>query len=213
MRKYLNLKVKLDFIIMNAYIILSEKTKDVLWILNLCFGFRHPPSRLRIFFIEVFMKLIPLTQGKFAQVDDGDYEWLNQWKWSCCKVLYTYYACRGKSCGNKKQKTVLMHRLINETPKNALTDHRDSNGLNNQKHNLRTCTRSQNGANSKITDGGTSKYKGVCWHKANKKWRAQIRANNRKIHLGLFEKEIDAATAWNVAAIKYHRDFAYLNKI
>jgi len=83
------------------------------------------------------MKLIPLTQGKFAQVDDEDFEYLNQWKWFALKDAQTFYAARGIYLkGN-----ILMHRqLLGLTNSEVKGEHKDRNGLNNQKENLRVAT-------------------------------------------------------------------------
>ncbi len=94
------------------------------------------------------MKLIPLTQGKFAQVDDEDYDYLNQWKWYTTKNHKTFYAARHIRI-NGKQKLIYMHRVIMNIIKGYKTDHIDHNGLNNQKYNLRICTCQENNRNRK----------------------------------------------------------------
>lgn len=99
------------------------------------------------------MKLIPLTQGKFAQVDDEDYDYLMQWKWYTKKGRNTFYAVRSiftrTKEGKKSSKRVYMHRdLLNIQDSNILVDHIDCNGLNNQSNNIRECTMKQNQANS-----------------------------------------------------------------
>ena len=154
------------------------------------------------------MRTIPLTQGKFALVDGADFEWLNQWKWYAHKNPNTYYAER-RSQGSKQ-----MHRLILglQPGDNQETDHRDGNGLNNQRSNLRSCTTMQNQQSSRRKTTGTSKYKGVCWHRGERKWHSKIRVNKKQIYLGSFESEIVAAQAYDAAALKYHREFALTNK-
>jgi hypothetical protein len=86
------------------------------------------------------------------------------------------------------------------------------NKLDNQKHNLRLCTTSQNNMNQ-IPTRGISKYKGIYWHNRNKKWVAQIKSGNNRIHIGCFENEKDAARAYNEKAIELFGEFAYLNYI
>ncbi len=105
-----------------------------------------------------------------------------------------------------------MHRLILNLDK-ELCDHKDGNGLNNQRNNIRAATKSQNNMNK--IGRGSSSYLGVYIHKkdAVKKWRAQIKVNDKKIHIGVFEREEDAALAYNKMAIKYHKEFANLNII
>jgi len=155
------------------------------------------------------MKEIKLNQGKFTQVDDEDYEYLNQWKWYIAINKSRLYVIR-KSNKNEicKGKTILMHRIILNVPSGLETDHIDHNGLNNQKSNLRICTHSQNQMN--CTGRGKSKYLGVSFH-LNKYWIAHIKYKNKYIHLGLFNNEKDAATAYDEAAKKYHGKFANLN--
>ena len=151
------------------------------------------------------MKKIFLTQNKVALVDDEDYEYLNQWKWYAHKKGKKWYA---ESWTGYKIK---MHTLIMNTPINFEVDHKDHNGLNNQKYNLRICTHSQNVKNSSKRSDNTSGYKGVFWYKQTNKWAAGISVNNKRIHLGYFEHKEDAAKAYNIAAIEHHGEFAQLN--
>lgn len=159
------------------------------------------------------MKKIPLSQGKFALVDDDDYDFIMQWKW----CFNTGYAVRSQHIcmvGKKdKSKMILMHRVVNKTPKGMETDHIDLDRLNNQKKNLRNATRRQNTRNIKKFINGTSKFKGVCWKKREKKWQVRIRTGKKRVHLGLFTSESDAARAYNVAALKFHGEFAHLNEV
>lgn len=159
------------------------------------------------------MKEIQLTQGLIALVDDDDYEIVANAKWFCSTVRLgnktRYYASRTvKGCGIS-----LMHRLIMEAEKGDRIDHKDGNGLNNQRHNLRFATHQQNmmNSNTQKTSLHTSRFKGVFKSKPSKKFTAQIQFNNKGIHLGQFEYERDAAIAYNDAAIKYFGDFAVLN--
>jgi len=161
------------------------------------------------------MKLIPLTQGKFAMVDDSDFEWLNQWKWYALKSHNTWYAVRNIETGvDGKQERLYMHRIILsiDNPKTK-GDHRDHDGLNNQRENLRLCTDAQNQANRRSSANGTSKYLGVSWYSRDKVWKAQINKYGKTNHLGYFKNEIDAAIAYNNAAKKLHGEFANLNII
>jgi hypothetical protein len=148
------------------------------------------------------MKLIPLTQGKFAKVDDEDYDWLMQRKW-ICNGRYVL-SRRG---GMKKR--ISMHREIMNPPDDMEVDHIDHDGLNNQRCNLRVCTHYQNSQNRTMHKPTHSGYKGVGRHFS--KWRATIRVNTIRIRLGRFETKEEAAHAYDDAAIKYFGEFSQLN--
>lgn len=154
------------------------------------------------------MKTIPLTKGDFAIVDDDDYEYLIQFEWF---LTPGGYAAR-KTTKNGRPSIVLMHREIAKTPKGMQTDHINGNRLDNRKCNLRICTNAENSRNRGPMPG-TSKYKGVRWLKNDKKWQANIKLNQKQITLGCFNSEIEAAKAYNEAAIKYFGEFAWLNDI
>lgn len=156
------------------------------------------------------MKQIPLTQGKFALVDNEDFEWLNQFKW-----CYDHgYAKRGIKIKNTKNtKTIFMHRLILNPPPDKFTDHIDRNKLNNQRNNLRICTQTENNQNNPKQKTNTSGYKGITWEKQRKKWIAQIRHKNKRLKIGRFNTKEEAALAYNKAAAKLHGKFANINII
>ena len=160
------------------------------------------------------MKQIPLTQGKYALVDDEDYDFINQRKWHCNSSGYAVRATSYKNAENRTVKTKLfMHRIINKTLEKMYTDHINGNPLDNRKSNLRTCTTAQNNANRIKALGTTSKYNGVHWCKRDTAWIAAIRIDGKKKVLGYFKSEAEAALAYNEAAIKHHGEFALLNKI
>lgn len=160
------------------------------------------------------MKEIKLTQGYVSLVDDEDFEYLNQWKWQVLKKKYTQYAARTIYI-NGEQTAILMHRLIMELSDKRQIDHIDHNGLNNQKNNLRICTNGQNQMNKRAC--GNSKYLGVnVIYKRNKNKTykyitSEIAFNKKRIHLGAFQTEEDAAMAYDKAAVLYHGEFANLN--
>lgn len=148
------------------------------------------------------MKLIPLTQGKSAIVDDEDYEYLMQWKWYVAKG----YAIR--NVGQRPNRTRLfMHRGVAKTLQGMETDHINGNTLDNRRVNLRVCTRSENARNRCKNSNNTSGFKGVNFHKETRKWAAHIRLNKRLIHLGLFSTPETAHAAYCDAAIKHYGEF------
>lgn len=105
-----------------------------------------------------------------------------------------------------------MHREIIHIPEHLVCDHINRNGLDNRKANLRPATVSQNLCNRTKTKAKTrSKYKGLEWDKTQRKWRARIQLNGRKIHLGSFANEIDAAKAYDKKARDLFGQFACLN--
>lgn len=162
------------------------------------------------------MKLIPLTQGKFAQVDDEDYDFLMQWKWQAKKHNHIFYAARTirTKFGRKEIK---LHRVIlGLIDSKIFADHEDNNGLNCQKNNLRECNRFENSRNK--SKKKNKNYLGV--HKdsyINKdgieklRFRAMIRVNRLLLHIGSFTDEIDAAKAYDISAKEHFGKFANLN--
>ncbi len=104
-----------------------------------------------------------------------------------------------------------MHRLIMNAPAGLVVDHIDGNSLNNRKTNLRICTQAQNIHNSRPRRNRSSKYKGVFWNKVNKKWSVSIRKGDKRIYLGGFDDEIEAALAYDRKAEELFGEFAYLN--
>ena len=158
----------------------------------------------------VKMKKIELTQSKFALVDDEDFEWLNQWKWCLRGWRGAFYAGRNDYQG-KKSHILGMHRQIMHPLVSEEVDHINNNGLDNQKANLRLCTHSQNLKNQRMGKNNKCGYKGVHWHKKNKKWRAVIYSDGKRIDCGCYSSITEAAQAYNLAALKYHGEFARLN--
>lgn len=155
------------------------------------------------------MKEIVLSQGLTARVDDDDYEYLNQWKWTAVKSYNTYYATR-KRWIDGKQKHYFMHSVIMNPPFGMEVDHKDHNGLNNQKSNLRNGTHQQNQMNRRPVKTSSSKYLGVNVEEG-KYIIAYVQVNKRKVRLGTFKTEEDAARAYDEAAKKHYGEFANVN--
>lgn len=115
-----------------------------------------------------------------------------------------------------KNKKVLLHRLIMNVLEESINidiDHINHNTTDNRKVNLRIASRSENKRNVLKQKNNTSGYKGVCWDRSKNKWQSGITVNNKSIFIGRFDNKLEAAQAYNKAAIKYHGEFAELNDI
>lgn len=158
------------------------------------------------------VKNIPMNQGKFVFVDDEDYDYLMQWRWTF-NPHGGGYASRTDRTG-VKQKTVLMHRQIMDASRNQIVDHINRDRLDNRRVNLRVCTPLENARNAgKRKDGLTSNYKGVFFIDRNGKFGSAIQVSGRRISLGYYDNEMDAAYYYNQKAIEYFGEFAALNEL
>lgn len=158
------------------------------------------------------MREIQLTKGYITQVDDWNYEWLNEYNWyirhSNNKIFYAVRDIRV----NGRRKVISMHNVImknydNNYKRKKLIDHENHNGLDNQEHNLRPSSRRQNNANK--LSCGKSKYLGVSFRYGTP--RATISINNKQLHIGYFKTEEDAARVYDKKAREIHGKFANLN--
>lgn len=152
------------------------------------------------------MKLIPLTRGRFAKVDDADFDWLNQWEWYALRTLQgKLYAARSGPGGKGK---VYMHRALLGPLGRLDGEHADGDGLNNQRYNLRPATRSQNQANR--SHAHPAIYRGV--YSNRKKFRARVsQLGGGLLHIGTFVCPKEAAYAYDAAARIIWGPFARLN--
>jgi len=160
------------------------------------------------------MKQIKLTQGKIALVDNEDFEWLSQWKWSLKVTKWGDYVYRQKMI-DRKSYSFMMHREILEhhgvNLDNLVTDHINHDGLDNRKENLRAATNSQNQMNRRLITTRNG-YKGVNLRR-NGKYRASSTLNQKSIHLGYFNSKEEAARAYNKFAKENFGEFALFNQI
>jgi len=153
------------------------------------------------------MKKIKLTNSSImALVDDSDFDCINNfYEWRLTSHGYVF------SWLGKEKKDLGMHDLIMSTASGFIIDHKNHITHDNQRKNLRICTKQQNLFNRKINKHRFfSKYKGVVAG-YSKKFRTQIGVNKKVIYIGEFETEFEAALAYDDAALKYYGEFAYLN--
>jgi hypothetical protein len=153
---------------------------------------------------------IPLTRGRFAKVDPEDYPWLAQFRWHCKTSATAAYAVRTVTEAGRTRR-IYMHRQIMNTPDHLVCDHVNHDGLDDRRANLRNCTTAQNNANRRPRARTTSRFIGVSWDRARRKWAAHIKKGGKQKNLGLFDDEIAAARARDTAARKLHGPYAKLN--
>lgn len=153
------------------------------------------------------MKAIPLTKGFAAIVDDDDYDRLVVYRWRALMGNKgIVYAQRHKG----ENGSVLMHREIMNAGPNDLVDHKNFDGLDNRKDNLRFCSRTENAHHNRSAHG--EPYKGVRKNSDGDKYSARIRlGSGRRIHLGSFDTAEEAAKAYDIAAVMHLGDFANVN--
>lgn len=149
----------------------------------------------------------PKARGRVALVDDADFEAVNAHHWwvhesGRCTYAITFV------WQNNKAKGLQMHTLVSGL---SFVDHKDHDGLNNQRSNLRGTTHTLNAANSRPMAGYTSRFKGVSWHAKSRRWQVQIRDAGRKVYVGTYTDEEDAARAYDVRALELWGEHALLN--
>lgn len=159
------------------------------------------------------VKEISLSCGLIAYVDGEDYDRIlahNWWPFVDTGSGNTYVIRNGP---RPERKRIWMHHEIMGTrPGQVLWDHVNGNGLDNRRGNLRRATHQQNTFNSRKHGHQTSsQYKGVCWYTRQKNWHAQIGVNGRKIHIGYYANEIEAAKAYDKTALEHFGEYARLN--
>lgn len=148
-------------------------------------------------------------------VDDADFQSLNRYRWYTSKGCGTFYALRWVSFFKNGHDSESMHRRLFDLKfrDGKIVDHKDGNGLNNQRNNLRICTSQENAFNRRVKNK-SSRFRGICSRRRKdgiiKSW-ARITHNGKYINLGCFNSEIDAAVAYDNAAKELFGEFAILN--
>jgi hypothetical protein len=159
------------------------------------------------------MREIQLTKGYCALVDDEDYEELMKYRWKAnVRGEHHVYASRSVIVGGRKGKwtTIMMHRFVTHADPGLVVDHINGNTLDNRKENLRVCEQRFNAMNRRSHSEKTSRFKGVFLDKKSGRWIAGIRYNRAHRHLGYFDREIDAALAYNESAESLPRSMILL---
>lgn len=154
---------------------------------------------------------IQLTQGQFTTIDvvDADLAGLG---WYAQKGHRTFYADRKLPSVDGKQKTERIHQVIaRRMGIVGPPDHIDRDGLNNRRGNLRPDPDRHNSANQRRRSDNTSGYKGVSFREDKGRWRTQIKVGGKVFHLGYYTDEIEAAEAYDRAALAAFGEFALLN--
>ena len=149
------------------------------------------------------IRMIPLADGFYAYVDAADYEWLSRWNWHVTSGGYPARSVKGGQ--------IFMHREIMQPPKGMVVDHVDGSKANCCRFNLRVCTRKQNQGNMRKQRGAYSRFKGVSYNKRRRKCFAQCDFGGRHRWLGFFANEIEAARAYDRAAVEECGEFARVN--
>jgi hypothetical protein len=162
------------------------------------------------------MKEVPLTKGKAALVDDEDYLEVSKYKWLLTRGNSKFYAGRDVIIAGRKTR-LLLHRELLGAPRGLVVDHKDGDGLNNCRSNIRLATKSQNQQNQRAQArvGKHSRFKGVSYQadSSDRPWKAYIFVGDVKVSLGHFQREERAAQAYNSAAVRYFGEFALLNDV
>ncbi len=151
---------------------------------------------------------IVLTQGKFALVDEADYEAVNSFTWWAHNnkrdKMRTWYAIGGVGLDGAKV-SMSMHRFLWQLWGESQTeeiDHKNHEGLDNRRENLRAATSLENRGNNPLYRSNTSGYKGVSWCESNGKWHAKYQKNKKTYYVAQFDDKIEAARAYDRAVLQ-----------
>jgi len=155
--------------------------------------------------IDGDLAYVPLTRGHEAVIDAIDAYLVDGFNWYADLKNGIWYAKR--TVNGAQPFTVTMHRILLGDPPGFFIDHRDCNGLNNRRENLRTATVAENNRNHRTRKNNTSGFKGVSLHKQSQRWQASIWADRKIRHLGSFDTPEAAHLAYVAASAELHGDF------
>lgn len=157
---------------------------------------------------------VVLTQGYEAVVDLCDAQTVAAYKWHAVKDKHTVYAQTSIKDEDGVYRKIGLHTLLMGRNGGKLVDHKDGDGLNNRRNNLRFATASQNQANKRVSKNNTSGFKGVrfaSWATGRNRWRASISVGGEYKSLGYFSSAEEAAMAYDRSAVKHFGDYAHPN--
>jgi hypothetical protein len=166
------------------------------------------PGRTRTIIVVGNIAYVPLTRGYVAVIDATDVDRLSNGSWQATAPSRSGVVYAVQNLGRRQKRSRrIMHRVL-MGDSDMMVDHIDGNGLNNRRSNLRWATASQNVINQKRRSDNLSGFKCVCFSALHKKWRARIKANGKRLHLGYFETPEKAFDAYKAASEKLHGEFA-----
>lgn len=152
-----------------------------------------------------------IDTADLAKVREFKGSWYASWN----SHTNSFYVLGNLTVGFKKQISVRLHRFLMNAPYDCVVDHINGNPLDNRRTNLRVCSNDENMRNRRKLSRCRSRHKGVTFDdsKVACKWRARISVDGKRICIGYFATEEEAAIAYNDAAVKYHKEFAKLNAV
>ena len=166
---------------------------------------RRKDSKITIFTDRA---VVSLTQGYIAIIDLCDVDLVSGHAWQAFVRNENLTYAMAHSRGGGKRRCIYMHKLILPVEKPLTVDHRDGDGLNNRRYNLRPAEKAQQSWNVRKPTGGTSALKGVHWLSREGKWRSRIKVRGQDVTVGYFDSELEAKAAYDAAARHHHGEFA-----
>lgn len=156
------------------------------------------------------MTVLCLPHGKYTLIDDEDLDFVRKWHWGTViakgRAWYVRRSLPMEADGKTRKE--YLHRALTGAGPLECVDHRNRDTLDNRRGNLRVCTYAQNNSNTRIRITSKSGFKGVSWNTSDKRWKASV----GQAFVGNFMTAIEAALAYDAAAIEAFGEFACTNK-